>query len=272
MLWDGHEGHERRWTKALMVAATALFGVTMLSGTPGYAETRTVRYDAGEMGLLVGQDGTGQARNAEIVADTETGHQAIGAPIVAPSATSVSTVRLDPCGGRFDDGTDEGTWSLIVSTRLSFKDWNTAGDGRGMAYQPGDAVDLSQGGDVALYAQYDQEVTVASEALPNVTRDGYVLDGWFTQADGGELVGKAGEKPSDEVLLALVGQGVEVPLYAHWVTGDGTPVTIPDTSGQGFKGDLAQTGTIGVDATPVVILFVVAGIASAVFMYFSKKS
>ena len=56
----------------------------------------------------------------------------------------------------------------------------------------------------------DDSVTVtygnAYGELPEPTREGYIFDGWFTEADGGELVERNTE----------VGSKTAHTLYAHW--------------------------------------------------------
>lgn len=53
--------------------------------------------------------------------------------------------------------------------------------------------------------------------LPEPTREGYIFDGWFTEADGGELVEKNTE----------VGSKTAHTLYAHWTQIKVFSVTVP---------------------------------------------
>ena len=67
----------------------------------------------------------------------------------------------------------------------------------------------------------EDEVTVifgdAYGELPEPTREGYIFDGWFTEADGGELVEKNTE----------VGSKTAHTLYAHWTQIKIFSVTVP---------------------------------------------
>ena len=67
----------------------------------------------------------------------------------------------------------------------------------------------------------DNSVTVvfgdAYGKLPEPTREGYIFDGWFTEADGGELV-EAGTE---------VGSKTAHTLYAHWTLVKVFSVTVP---------------------------------------------
>lgn len=67
----------------------------------------------------------------------------------------------------------------------------------------------------------DDEVTViygnTYGELPEPTREGYIFDGWFTEADGGELVERNTE----------VGSKTAHTLYAHWTLVKVFSVTVP---------------------------------------------
>ena len=67
----------------------------------------------------------------------------------------------------------------------------------------------------------DDSVTVvfgdAYGELPEPTREGYIFDGWFTEADGGELVERNTE----------VGSKTAHTLYAHWTQIKIFSVTVP---------------------------------------------
>ena len=67
----------------------------------------------------------------------------------------------------------------------------------------------------------EDEVTIifgdAYGELPEPTREGYIFDGWFTKADGGELVEKNTE----------VGTKTAHTLYAHWTLVKVFSVTVP---------------------------------------------
>jgi len=117
----------------------------------------------------------------------------------------------------------------------TFTGWNTAADGSGTAYQPGDTVDLAteQGAVVVLYAQWRANIyTVKFDAnggegsmadinrtygdkqpLPECgfTKTGYTFVGWNTKADGSGSAYQPGDKYN---LVAT--DGKVVTLYAQW--------------------------------------------------------
>ena len=84
------------------------------------------------------------------------------------------------------DEVDYESASYGSSTTVTFRDW--LGDD-GNTYVGGDT--YSANADLALTAQYDTNTTYYQVTLPNATKEGYILDGWYTP--GGIYVGTAGD-------------------------------------------------------------------------------
>ena len=148
----------------------------------------------------------------------------------------------------------------------SFDDWNTASDGNGSAYAPGDSVVLNS--DETFYAQWtpaeflvtfapnggsvsplSADYTTGGTALtlPTPTYAGFTLNGWFNEATGGTLVGLAGASyeptqsitlyaqwSADQYVITFDPNGGSVnPQTADFVTG-GSAVTLPTPTNAGF--------------------------------------
>ena len=94
-----------------------------------------------------------------------------------------------------------------------FNRWNTQNNGNGISYVPGEKYISDY--DVTLYAQWDLPTF---GALPTPTYEGYIFDGWYTSASGGELVEATDIVTSD------------ITVYAHWTrkTAPVDPDPIPD--------------------------------------------
>jgi uncharacterized repeat protein (TIGR02543 family) len=90
--------------------------------------------------------------------------------------------------------------SNTTSLNCAFMGWNTSSDGSGSHYYAG--ANYSDNSDLTLYAQWENP-TVGS-ALPAATRNGYIFDGWYTQAVGGKQI------ESGSIITA------SVTLFAHW--------------------------------------------------------
>ena len=115
--------------------------------------------------------------------------------------------------------------TLPTATRSGylFSGWYTAASGGTYIGAAGESYTPSA--NITLYAQWSKPCTVTYDAnggtcdtasekysgtaltLPTATRDGYILSGWYTAAEGGSKVGDAGDsyKPSTEITL-----------YAQW--------------------------------------------------------
>ena len=97
----------------------------------------------------------------------------------------------------FNTGNSEVTVREYPNAFLS---WNTAPDGTGEGYQPGDV--YSRDADATLYAQW---AGVVYGELPEPSRYGYRFNGWYTSASGGTEIHET---------TSLTGDAV---VYAHWI-------------------------------------------------------
>ncbi|NLB80923.1 MAG: InlB B-repeat-containing protein, partial [Clostridiaceae bacterium] len=161
-----------------------------------------------------------------------------------------------------NDGTSDNTikgihygdaYSTIMTTPTrpgyQFVEWNTTAAGTGEKVVPTDIYSLFVNQN--LYAQWIQNhvvrfyrndgssdystktLTHGSEygALPELTRTGYTLDGWYTQQTGGSKIS------SDTVVNS------DAPLYAHWTANTYT-VTF-NSNGGGTPSPRTKTVTFG---------------------------
>ena len=112
----------------------------------------------------------------------------------------------------FDYGVGSGTTSYLNVNEVhayTFECWNTASNGNGTDYDPGD--NFTVNANTTLYAQWNQYTTIPPTTLPTPnTMADYNFLGWFTAASGGTKVGNAGEYYRPTV------DGVT--LYAQWVS------------------------------------------------------
>ncbi len=87
-------------------------------------------------------------------------------------------------------GNTPGSLSSKRTTSYSFKNWNTAANGSGTAYNAGATYSANSG--ATLYAQWNTSESRAAVTLPNCTRTNYVFKGWYTAESGGTYIGKNG--------------------------------------------------------------------------------
>lgn len=152
----------------------------------------------------------------------------------------------------------------LARTGDNFTGWNTAADGNGIAYSPGNTFTITD--NVTLYAQwtsaptytvaYDGNGHTAGTAPVNqtkiqgvdltlagqgdLTRTGYAFSGWNTASGGTGTDYAAGATYSADAAVTLHAKWTELPTYTVSYSGNGhTGGTVP--------GD--QTKTQGVDLT-----------------------
>ena len=150
-------------------------------------------------------------------------------PTCVDSSGGSFTVTLDPNGGSV--GSDKINAEVTVS--YTFKSWNTAADGSGTRYNPGDSYIMDES--ATLYALWNARVNVASVTLPTPTRSGgYIFKGWAespTAASG--ITGSY--TPTDNVTL-----------YAIW---DAERYTVNYDANGGTGAPAAQRKTYDEDLT-----------------------
>ena len=65
----------------------------------------------------------------------------------------------------------------------------------------------------------DEVAKGTSVVLPEATRDGYTFDGWFTAAEEGELIGKAGDEYTPAASITLFAQySADEPAGCNWAS------------------------------------------------------
>ncbi|MBQ9879102.1 MAG: InlB B-repeat-containing protein, partial [Clostridia bacterium] len=93
----------------------------------------------------------------------------------APEALDANTFSKD-VEVSFDYNGGFGSPESVILDAFTFTGWNTAPDGSGDGYGDGaEVVNLSTGADVELYAQW----TTTTIDMPETSRTGYDLDGWY---------------------------------------------------------------------------------------------
>jgi len=189
-------------------------------------------------------------------------------PTQSVGASSVSyTLAYDPNGGSSSEAwaTSRYSYGSLVTVKPgpswvdhSFTGWNTALNGTGVRYQPGDSITMNVG-NLILYAQWSLKsstltfdtnggsgsvspvvaVTGSIVTLPNptLTRAGYTFAGWNTAADGTGTSYTAG---SGTFTLSA-----NTTLYAKWTLGQTVSVVLtdPDTYTLTLSGIPAQIAT-----------------------------
>ena len=143
------------------------------------------------------------------------------------TAAAGYTVRFDGNGG-------SAPAQQVQTT--TFKNWTLTGGGsfQGTTYTFGET-------DGTLKANY----TGNSITLPETTRDGYVFDGWYTSATGGQRVGYAGDSytPNSNVVLVARWASDEHELT---INANGGTYTGENT----ISGDLGSTVTLNTPTAP----------------------
>ncbi|MCL2152523.1 MAG: InlB B-repeat-containing protein, partial [Oscillospiraceae bacterium] len=152
-------------------------------------------------------------------------------------------------------------------TGYRFKGWNTAADGSGDDYEPGDDITIDD--DVTLYAQWtpksdlkiiynantgtgtmaDQTVTYNSNVTLTAnafSKTGYVFNGWNTQADG------TGTGYANSATFKYEVDG-DLTLYAQWTPKNDLKIIYNANTGTGTMAD--QTVTYDSDVTLTVNAF-----------------
>ena len=150
----------------------------------------------------------------------------------------------------------------LERTGLTFGGWNTAANGKGIAYQPGDMVMSNE--NITLYAQWTQNIyrvtyngngaasgstpvdtmdyygMVAAQAAEQgaLERDGFIFDGWNTEANGEGTAYQPGD---------MIFANDNVTLYAQWImsmeefdgnnAGDDADSEVPDDNNSGNNGN-----------------------------------
>lgn len=252
---------------SLAVAGAMACGIVGTGAGEALAATTqgAVTYDGNVFGRFDGDGQTGEDGLTQVSVTVDLGaeHVVREAPRASAPEGSRVQVALDPQGGRLADGAP-ATWEVTRAVRegdVRFTRWDTRADGQGESHMPGDRVVPTQ--DMTLYAQWDAPVSIDRSPLPSATLAGHELEGWFTQPEGGELVGRAGEVPGAQWDNA----GLPT-LYAHWVPA-GAVVTEgrPPAPSQ----ELAQTGAVPDNLVPMLLLAVTMAASGVAFVRLRRK-
>ena len=252
-----------RFALASLAVAGAMTCATV-GAMPAMAATAqgNITYDGNIIGRFDGDQSDEQGR-VSVTVELGTEHVVREAPKASVPEGNRRQVALDPQGGELGDGND-GTWSVTRAIRaedVRFTRWDTQADGKGESHLPGDRIVPTQ--DMTLYAQWDAPVSITRDPLPSATLDGHELEGWFTQPDGGQLVGRGGEVPGaewDNVRLEA--------RYAHWVPARSG---MTENNRPSPSQELAQTGAVPDNAIPILLLAVTMVASGAAFVRLHRR-
>ena len=112
------------------------------------------------------------------------------------------TVTLDPQGGELSSTVLTAAWTK----RYTFSRWNTASDGSGVTYAPGDS--YTENASVTLYARWMVKTTTKKLSLPTPVRTGYLFLGW------------AEDKNAASGMTGSYAPSASLTLYAIWAKKD----------------------------------------------------
>ena len=115
----------------------------------------------------------------------------------------------------------------------SFNGWNTAQNGSGTSYEPGETYTVDEA--VILFAQWRTATTTEAIILPIPTKEGYVFDGWYNSETGNTKIGDGGETWAPTSATTL---------YAHWI---GMNYIVSYDANGGTGAPQSQTKTHGTD-------------------------
>ena len=97
-------------------------------------------------------------------------------PTRASASAGSYTVTLNANGG----SVSPASLTAVRTTSYTFKRWNTASDGSGTSYSPGNTYTANAA--ATMYAQWTGSTTTAAVTLPTPTRGGYTFLGWATSS------------------------------------------------------------------------------------------
>lgn len=148
--------------------------------------------------------------------------------------TSTVTLTYD----KVEDGAtlSKSSDTVTKTATYTFTKWNTAADGSGTNYEPGQTITLSS--DMTLYAQYSS-VTTGSTSLPTGTLDQYVLQGFSKSASDITLVADPYSPDGDETLYAIWavnGLGGMLKIPGELTLNEGDVVRLVNTKGNANDG------------------------------------
>ncbi|OVE82779.1 hypothetical protein BVY04_00040, partial [bacterium M21] len=238
--------------------------------------TRTGHYF---MGWNTKADGSGDSYTASAILSADPHHRLYAQWSNVP----VYTITYDANGGVDVPAADVKNQSVdlmlsdgtgMTLSRHTFNGWNTAADGRGTPYAGGAA--YSNDNDVILFAQWtalptytiaydangatggtvptDQSELVGIDLVlasnfGNLIKQGYVLDGWNTAADGTGTDYAEGATYDVHTSVTLYAKW-KSSLAAHWKLDETNGTTAADSSGHGH--DAVNSGGITVNQAGVL--------------------
>ena len=180
--------------------------------------------------------------------------------IEATIATGLYTVSFDANGGSGDamesmQLTYDGDWATLPACTYTapdgkaFKNWNTAADGTGTAYDDKDWVrNLTDepNGNVVLYAQWGKDIAVCSATVPDQTMGGYsyIFYKFESANNDAELAATLGIEVKDGNRVLVLGTDYEFGQVVYASTGEGMPENVGDECLLEIKGKGDYAGSL----------------------------
>ena len=170
------------------------------------------------------------------------------------------TVSFDANGGSGDamesmQLTYDGDWATLPACTYTapdgkaFKNWNTAADGTGTAYDDKDWVrNLTDepNGNVVLYAQWGKDIAVCSATVPDQTMGGYsyIFYKFESANNDAELAATLGIEVKDGNRVLVLGTDYEFGQVVYASTGEGMPENVGDECLLEIKGKGDYAGSL----------------------------
>ena len=180
--------------------------------------------------------------------------------IEATIAPGLYTVSFDANGGSGDamesmQLTYDGDWAMLPACTYTapdgkaFKNWNTAADGTGTAYDDKDWVrNLTDepNGNVVLYAQWGKDIAVCSATVPDQTMGGYsyIFYKFESANNDAELAATLGIEVKDGNRVLVLGTDYEFGQVVYASTGEGMPENVGDECLLEIKGKGDYAGSL----------------------------
>lgn len=162
-------------------------------------------------------------------------------------ADTTATVTITYDKVELDATISKSSDSVTKTTSYTFTNWNTAADGSGTSYEPGQQITLAQ--NLTLYAQYTSSTSGATD-LPTGTLDQYVLQGWSKSETDITILSSPYSPTQDETLYAIWavnGLGGMLKLPGELTLNEGDTIRLVGTKGDANDGlyTVASASTTG---------------------------
>ena len=171
-----------------------------------------------------------------------------GASIILPTITETPTPGTMNSTWEFHFYDNDGSTEILDSTTQAVKN---IGKPYGWS---------NNGTDIHFFALQANNIHYVDYILPSVSKTGYDFEGWYTAAEGGELLGYAGDTvrlmAATNFYARWTPQSIEYTVNHYWMNTDGTTYTLQRTdvkTGEYNKRIAIITLMMGTDERPSYI-------------------